>query len=101
MAYWNGCGGWDRDRDIRVEDVNVNRQRQAQAQAQAQESELEAELKSKSVFKEIGNVHIKIENDNIAVLALVLLGFLDGTMDGTTARSYLERLLARPSVSQS
>jgi hypothetical protein len=88
---WNCCCGSRGNRD---NGTNVSvRDNQVQAQALLQDQDLEN--RQRSVFKEIGNVNISMENDNVIVLVLVLLGLLDGTLDSTSVRSLLEGLLAK------
>jgi len=93
MSYWRDSiisGGSyrnnDRDDNTRIESVQVQKSRQDQDQDQDQ----------KSVFKEIGNVNIKIENDNIAVIALIFLDYLSGLLDPPAARSRIENLISKP-----
>jgi len=62
-------------------------QEQAQGQAQDQDQN------QKTVFKEIGNVHIDIDNENIAVAVLAVLAFLSGSIDGAGVRALLDEFL--------
>lgn len=70
-------------------------QEQAQAQAQAQAQDQDQDQNQKTIFKEIGNVNINIDNENIAVAVLAVLGFLAGTLDGNGVQSILDRLVPR------
>ena len=73
----------------------LDRQEQAQAQAQAQAQLQDQDQNQKTIFKEIGNVNINIDNENIAVAVLAVLGFLAGTLDGNGVQSILDRLVPR------
>ena len=71
----------------------LQRQDQAQAQAQAQAQLQDQDQNQKTIFKEIGNVNITIDNENIAVAVLAVLGFLTGTLDGNGVQGILDRLV--------
>ena len=73
-------------------------QLQTQAQAQAQAQDQDQDQNQKTIFKEIGNVHIDIDNENIAVAVLAILGFLAGSLDGAGVQSLMDRVLARNAV---
>lgn len=66
-------------------------QAQAQAQAQAQLQDQDQDQSQRSVFREIGNVDIRIDNENIAVAVLAILGVLLGSLDGAGVQSMLDR----------
>ena len=70
---------------------NYNRIR-PQAQAQAQEQD--QDQNQRNVLREIGNVNISIDNDNIAVAILAILAFADGTLDGAGIQNLLNKLVA-------
>lgn len=99
MACWNDCDCCRRDRDrdrqrdinieTRIEDSQFLRNKQKQQQDQDQDQD------QKSVFKEIGNVNIKIENGNIEILFLILLDLLSGALDLQTARARVENLIKK------
>ena len=65
--------------------------RQAQNQTAIQSPEAEADQDQKTIFKEIGNVHIDINNENILVAVLVLVAVLTGTLDGAGVQALLSR----------
>lgn len=67
-------------------------QRQGQYQGQAQDQD--QDQNQKTVFKDIGNVKIEIDNENIAVAVLAILGFLAGTLDGNGIQAMLDRFAA-------
>ena len=75
--------------------AQAQRQRQAQLQAQAQLQGQEAEQETRSIFKEIGNVRIDIDNTNIAVAVLAILAFLHGSLDGAGIQSIMDKVLAK------
>lgn len=68
-------------------------QDQLQLQAQAQLQDQDQDQNQKNVFKEIGNVHIDIDNTNIAVAVLAILGVFLGSLDSTGVQSLLDRYL--------
>lgn len=69
---------------------------QFQAQAQLQDQD----QNQKTIFKDIGNVNIEIDNQNIAVSVLAILAFLAGTLDGAGVQSLLNRYLANNNTAQ-
>ena len=71
-------------------------QDQAQAQAQAQAQGQDQDQNQKTVFKEIGNVNIEIDNENIVVSVLAILAVLLGTLDGNGVQTLLDRYLTDP-----
>ena len=75
-------------------------QAQAQAQAQAQGQWQDADQNQKTVFKEIGNVNIEIDNQNIAVAVLAILGFFAGALDGAGVQTILDRYLPAGGATQ-
>jgi len=75
-------------------------QRQQQDQAQAQAQSQDADQNQKTVFKEIGNVNINIDNENIAVALLAILGFFTGTLDGAGVQSIISRYLPSAKAAQ-
>ncbi len=85
--YWNGSSSGSRR--PRFDLTQTQDQDQLQAQAQGQEQD----QATKTIFKEIGNVNIKIDNENIAVAVLAILGVLLGGLDGTGVQTMLDRYL--------
>ncbi len=84
--YWNGNSGFRRPRfDLT--------QTQEQAQAQAQLQDQDQDQNQKNVFREIGNVNIRIDNENIAVAVLAILGVLLGGLDSAGVQTMLDRYL--------
>lgn len=82
-CYWNCCSG---------------RRREPQSPCQAQAQNQTQDQDQKNVFREIGNVNIKIDNENIAVAVLAILAFLTGSLDGDGIRSLLDRFTADNSI---
>ncbi len=84
--YRSGCyhAPWSR-----MEQENEQAQAQVQAQAQAQDQD----QNQRNVFREIGNVHIDIDNENILVAVLVVVAVLTGSLDGTAVQSLLDRFV--------
>jgi hypothetical protein len=74
-CYWRYSQAQDQD------------QAQAQAQAQAQDQD----QNQRTVFKEIGNVHIDIDNENISVAILAILAFFLGALDGPGVQALLDK----------
>ena len=68
------------------------RQNQDQVHVQAADSDQD----QKNVFREIGNVHIDIDNTNILVAVLVVVAWLSGQLDGAGIEALLSRLMDRP-----
>ncbi len=66
-------------------------QDQDQAQAQAQAQDQDQDQTQRTVFKEIGNVHIDIDNENISVAVLAILAFLLGALDGPGITTLLDK----------
>lgn len=71
-------------------------QDQLQAQAQLQDQD----QNQRQVFRDIGNVRIDIDNENIAVSILAILAFLAGTLDGAGVQSLLNRYLENRSTAR-
>ncbi len=69
----------------------ANNQAQLQAQGQAQDQDQDQD--QQTIFREIGNVSINIDNENIAVAVLAILGVLLGSLDGPGVQSLLDRFL--------
>lgn len=67
-------------------------QDQAQAQAQAQAQDQDQDQTQRTVFREIGNVHIDIDNENISVAVLAILAFLLGALDADGIQTLLDRV---------
>ena len=70
-------------------------QAQVQVQAQAQAQEAEQDQNQRNVFREIGNVHIDIDNENILVAVLVVVAVLTGALDGTAVQGMLDRFVSK------
>lgn len=68
-------------------------QTQDQVQLQAQAQDQDQDQNQRNVFREIGNVHIDIDNENIAVAVLAILGVLLGGLGGADVQSLLARYL--------
>ena len=66
-------------------------QSQDQDQAQAQRQDQDQDQNQRQIFREIGNVHIDIENENISVAVLAILAFLLGELDGPGIQALLDR----------
>jgi Ser/Thr protein kinase RdoA (MazF antagonist) len=88
-CYYRYSNGWTRSREQELEQEQAQRQAQAQAQAQDQDQE----QKQKNVFKEIGNVHIDMFNDNVLVAVLVVVAWLSGHLDGAGIQELLDRFV--------
>ena len=73
-------------------------QEQAQLQAQAQAQAQDQDQNQRSIFRDIGNVNITIDNENIAVSVLAILGVLLGGIGTADVQSLLDRYLPARTV---
>ena len=85
--YRSGWNSWPRQ-------TQNQDQAQLQAQAQAQAQEAEQDQNQRTIFREIGNVHIDIDNENILVAVLVVVAFLSGALDGPGVQTLLDRVMS-------
>ncbi len=67
-------------------------QNQAQAQAEAQAQDQDQDQNQRAIFKEIGNVHIDIDNENISVAVLAILAVFLGALDATGIQELMNRV---------
>jgi|GEM_PF-5479802 len=72
-------------------------QLQAQIQAQIQAQLQDQDQDQRTVFRGVGNsnVHIRVDNESIAVALLVALGVLTGALDSESLRTYITQFTAR------
>ena len=93
MSWYNGNSGYRRPRyDLYQTQEQDQLQLQAQAQGQDQDQN------QRNVFREIGNVNITIDNENIAVAVLAILAVLLGGLDSTGVQTMLDRYLPARTV---
>ncbi len=81
--YWNSYSSGSRK--PRFDLTRTQDQLKAQAQDQDQNQ--------RNVFREIGNVNITIDNENIAVAVLAILAALLGDLDSADVQTMLDRYL--------
>jgi Ser/Thr protein kinase RdoA (MazF antagonist) len=86
-CYYRYNSGWNRSREQELE------QEQAQRQAQAQAQDQDQDQNQRNVFREIGNVHIDMFNDNVLVAVLVAAAVITGAIDGPGVQALIDRLM--------
>lgn len=91
---WYRNGYSNGSRRPRFDLTQTQDQDQLQVQAQAQDQD----QNQRNVFREIGNVNISIDNENIAVAVLAILGVLLGGLDGAGVQTLLDRYLPSRTV---
>jgi pSer/pThr/pTyr-binding forkhead associated (FHA) protein len=92
-CYWGGCDYSQRRQKYYQNQEQDQLQAQLQAQAQAQLQGQDQDQNQRNVFKEIGNVNIRIDNENIAVAVLAILAVLLGGLDGAGVQTMLDKYL--------
>ena len=91
----SGCYNPWPGQNQKPEQLQRQAQRQGQDQDQHQAQGQDQDQNQRNVFREIGNVNIDIDNQNIVFAVLLILAFFSGHLDGHSIQEMLESFRAK------